>query len=238
MSTDVSNVQSLMLAHFEPPSAFSENEKLIYGKLIAQIRIVTAFYSFSDVHLQPLEVLSKWLDALCRCRQSVNEILPQLHGAAQKTWNVANAINTAIFPVYSSLLMVVDSLKEPHPLKLPHEKLAEPFRARLGELGGTEFRPLLDELAIAISNEGRKLPELDPKANQHYVTLDQMAAMVNKSKKTLERAMNHKNSTMPPPDVEGGGGVAHEWKYDTVRPWLEEKYKRKLPEKPPTLKRS
>jgi hypothetical protein len=62
-----------------------------------------------------------------------------------------------------------------------------------------------------------------------YVTLNQAAAMVNKSKKTLERRKNEKSSTMPKPEVEGGGGIADEWLWDTIRPWLEAKYKKKLP---------
>lgn len=63
-----------------------------------------------------------------------------------------------------------------------------------------------------------------------YVTLDQMAASVSRSKKALERAMNRTGSTMPRPDVEGGGGKPHEWLWSRIRPWLEKEYGRKLPE--------
>lgn len=123
----------------------------------------------------------------------------------------------------------------------------------------SEFNPPLNEILqrdqgepiyIAVTPRGMNLfaasarvieeaglvPQTDVARQTNYVTLDQMAALVNKNKKTLERAMNNKNSTMPQPDVEGGGGVAHEWKYDNIRPWLEEKYKRKLPIRLPSLK--
>lgn len=68
---------------------------------------------------------------------------------------------------------------------------------------------------------------------EQYVTLDQMAALINRSKKTLERKMNASNSDMPAPDVEGGGGRPHEWKWTAIRPWLEKQFKRQIPERFP-----
>ena len=62
-----------------------------------------------------------------------------------------------------------------------------------------------------------------------YVRLDQMAAIVSRAKKTLERRLNRKNSDMPKPDVEGGGGKPHEWSWSRIRPWLEEQFLRPLP---------
>lgn len=79
-------------------------------------------------------------------------------------------------------------------------------------------------------------PALDVAAEdetKQFVTLDQMAAMVGKSKRTLERYKNRTGSTMPPPVVEGGGGRADEWIWSQVRPWLEAEFHRKLPEKYP-----
>jgi hypothetical protein len=61
-----------------------------------------------------------------------------------------------------------------------------------------------------------------------FVTLLQAASMVNKTKNTLEKRA--KKSPMPLPDVEGGGGTAAEWKWSTIRPWLEKEFKRQLPE--------
>jgi hypothetical protein len=59
------------------------------------------------------------------------------------------------------------------------------------------------------------------------VTLDQMAAAVSRSKRTLER---HKtNGTLPEPYSEGGGGkfALYDWK--VVRPWLEAEFGVTLP---------
>jgi hypothetical protein len=57
------------------------------------------------------------------------------------------------------------------------------------------------------------------------VTLDQCAAMVNRSKRTLE---NYKK-TMPRPKVLGGGGKPHEYAWSEMRPWLEKRFGRSLP---------
>jgi hypothetical protein len=63
-----------------------------------------------------------------------------------------------------------------------------------------------------------------------YVTLDQMAAMIPRSKRTLERLKKRRKNPLPTPDVEGGGGKADEWEWVKIRPWLEEEFRRQLPE--------
>jgi hypothetical protein len=65
-----------------------------------------------------------------------------------------------------------------------------------------------------------------------YVTLDQMAAVVSRSKKTFERLKQQ--AQLPLPDVEGGGGKPDEWVWSRVRPWLESKFGKKLPERFPS----
>ena len=61
-----------------------------------------------------------------------------------------------------------------------------------------------------------------------YVTLLQMAGIVNKSKRTLERLRDNKK--LPAPAVKGGAGRASEWQWSVVRPILERQYKRSMPE--------
>jgi hypothetical protein len=61
--------------------------------------------------------------------------------------------------------------------------------------------------------------------------LDQAAALVNRSKKTLERMLE--KGKMPQPDIEGGGGKKHEWIYAKLKPWLEREYGKLLPTRPP-----
>jgi len=63
-----------------------------------------------------------------------------------------------------------------------------------------------------------------------YVTLDQMAAIVNRSKRSLERLKSRKKNPLPDPDCEGGGGRPDEWLWSKVRPWLEKEYSKQLPE--------
>ena len=64
-----------------------------------------------------------------------------------------------------------------------------------------------------------------------YVTLDQAAAIVSRSKRTLRGYYDR--GKMPKPDIRGGGGRAHEWAWDKLRPWLEKTFHRKLPVKYP-----
>jgi hypothetical protein len=66
-----------------------------------------------------------------------------------------------------------------------------------------------------------------------YVTLDNLAAIVSRSKRTLEKRKVRERNPLPPPDVEGGGGRPDEWLWPTIRPWLEQEFGRKLPERFP-----
>jgi hypothetical protein len=60
------------------------------------------------------------------------------------------------------------------------------------------------------------------------VDLGQMAAVVRKSKRTLERCKT--DGTLPAPAVEGGGWRADSFHWPTVRPRLEARFGLKLPE--------
>lgn len=72
-------------------------------------------------------------------------------------------------------------------------------------------------------------------APPQYVTLDQMAAISGKSKRSLERWITH--GKLPSPDVEGGGGKANEWLWSEVREILERETKKPMPERYPTLRK-
>jgi hypothetical protein len=69
---------------------------------------------------------------------------------------------------------------------------------------------------------------------EEYVTLDQAAAQAGRNKRTLERWSE--KTPMPDPDVEGGGGKPNEWRWSRIRPWLEQRSGRKLPEHFPRLR--
>src|SRR5262249_42323723 len=87
----------------------------------------------------------------------------------------------------------------------------------------------LDEAMDLI--EGKKPPTDPPAGSSQYVTLDQMAAAVHRSKRTLEKLSGRKKSPLPDPDIQGGGGRPNEWKWERIRPWLEVEYQRPLPDR-------
>src|SRR5262245_33456048 len=64
---------------------------------------------------------------------------------------------------------------------------------------------------------------------EQLVTLDQIAAMVHRSKRSLERYSRR----MPRPRVRGRRGQPHLWSWPEVRPWLEETFGLPLPERFP-----
>ena len=64
----------------------------------------------------------------------------------------------------------------------------------------------------------------------------QAAAMVHKSKRTLERFKT--NGTFPTPAVEGGGGRADLFDWKPLRLWLVGEFRIALPERYPTGRES
>jgi hypothetical protein len=98
----------------------------------------------------------------------------------------------------------------------------------------TNGRPPLTAGAEAPGDVPEELPPAPPAPGTEdstprpdLVLLDQAAWIVHKSKRTLERCKT--NGELPAPAVEGGGGRADLYDWPTLRPWLETKYKMKLP---------
>jgi hypothetical protein len=63
------------------------------------------------------------------------------------------------------------------------------------------------------------------------VTLRQMAAMVNRDKRTLEKYKE--SGQLPEPRVKGGKGRPDEWAWSEIRVWLQQTFERPLPERYP-----
>jgi hypothetical protein len=147
----------------------------------------------------------------------------------------------------------------PHDLDRDRERVAIAIHKATGlsrsewkELRGKpEGEPYLEETiaalaAVQVVAEGAapgppaqaiQPPTHDETTAEQYITLDQAAALVNRNKKTLERYLNHPKSEaarMPKPDVEGGGGKPHEWRWANLRPWLEVTFGKKLPDRLPS----
>ena len=61
-----------------------------------------------------------------------------------------------------------------------------------------------------------------------HVTLSQAAAMVHRSKRSLEKLIT--SGEFPTADIEGGGGKAGYWRWSQLRPYLIEKFGLKLPD--------
>ncbi len=87
-----------------------------------------------------------------------------------------------------------------------------------------------DELQFDAPVSGRN--ELDSRPQESvpdYVTLKQAAPLVGRSKGTLEN-WKRDDPEFPPPDVIGGDGRANEWRWSNLRPYLQTRTKRELPE--------
>jgi len=94
-------------------------------------------------------------------------------------------------------------------------------------------------LARLRAEAGSASPADSGSLGEQYVTLDQAAAIVGRSKRTLERYLNdpkYRHYGMPQPDVEGAGGKAHEWHWQRLRAWLEKTFPRPLPERFPACR--
>jgi predicted DNA-binding transcriptional regulator AlpA len=79
--------------------------------------------------------------------------------------------------------------------------------------------------------------EISSPVTHDMIDLDQAAALVNRSKRTLERAQKDQTKKMPLPSIQGIGGRKSEWRYSELKPWLETEYDRKLPDRPPHVVR-
>ncbi len=73
--------------------------------------------------------------------------------------------------------------------------------------------------------------EREATALDDLVTLDQAAAVVGRSKRSLELYLQR--GDLPRPDLPGGGGKAHRWYWNTLRPALEKHFRPDLPLKFP-----
>lgn len=96
-------------------------------------------------------------------------------------------------------------------------------RIRPDELFTRTLDAILDD-AWTLAEKDAADCELDD-----LVTLDQASAVVQQSKRTLERYLRQ----LPVPDFPGGNGRPHRWYWRTLRPHLERHFRPNLPTKFP-----
>lgn len=97
---------------------------------------------------------------------------------------------------------------------------------------------VLREWLASVKRAGESVPAAageqrhKPPAAGFCVRLSQAAGTIGRSKRTLE-GWQAKDTDFPLPVVEGGGGKASEWEWAKLRPYLERKIGRPLPEHHP-----
>jgi hypothetical protein len=108
------------------------------------------------------------------------------------------------------------------------------FEMILAELRGlrAEVISLRERVMSRDVLSGPQLAGVSPVSEQ-LVSLDQIAAIVHRSKRSLERYQ----SQMPVPRVRGRRGQPHLWSWSEVRPWLEQVFNFQLPEHFPRTRR-
>lgn len=90
----------------------------------------------------------------------------------------------------------------------------------------------LDEPPDLFRRVYERMADPPPEAVEQLLTLDQLAAIVHRSKFTLRHYFER---GMPRPRVLGMRGRPHLWAWTEVRPWLETTFGQALPERYPGL---
>jgi hypothetical protein len=107
------------------------------------------------------------------------------------------------------------------------------IQALAGELGqiGRTFAHVPPEARAEAQNSDTSHSADAVSATDDIVTLDQAAALVKQSKRTLERWL--KDGKLPAPDIVGGGGKAHRWIWARLREPLQNQSGLIMPAKSP-----
>ena len=175
-------------------------------------------------------------DLLCRAFNLLDSALKQM-SAENPSRFMASAATDSDLPGRSATgegiqLLAAGMKPEPSPMLSRDSLTDEGF-------DDSTMPPLNSDRASARTTVGVPTEmEANPSASpwQALVTLDQAAAMVHRSKRTLER---HKTrGTLPAPAVEGGGGRADLYEWTILRPWLTGEFGIQLPDRYPTRRES
>ena len=98
-----------------------------------------------------------------------------------------------------------------------------------GSPGGSHAKPIAGTLVEPGAEEGGAWSGGEGEESVgDYVTLKDIAMMVRRSKRTVEKLVE--KGTLPAPEIRGGRGKPHEWRLSKLRPLLERLYGRPLPD--------
>lgn len=102
-----------------------------------------------------------------------------------------------------------------------------------------ELLGLKSEIVAALESEHHRLSAVGthPDGNGDYlVMLGPCAAIVQRKKRSLENYRNHAKYPLPLPEIRGEGGQPSFYKWSEMKPWLEERFSRHLPDVPPSAR--
>jgi hypothetical protein len=174
-------------------------------------------------------------------RSAVEALQRHFTGPIPSDADGQDAAVRAIDELARQTLNLLAGKSEVHPDVNPHieeSDLPDPVQQGLHDLYGYLKSPSFNQEVLFPEKRGpyrRFLSELVALLDvpTGYVRLSQMAAIVHRSPRTLEKYKSRRRDPLPDPDVPGGGGKADEWLWSRVRPWLEQQFGRRLPEKFP-----
>lgn len=148
--------QSVRLPSFwvymQPPSGLSDASEFAFRMLALELGNRLAFFSDQEGpgHVRPLAALTQWDEVREVKRANAWKVRNYLTGRAPKTWAVGHAINRAMVPFDRALASLISSLAAPSKSDTSAEQTA---RDALGSLSEFDGRPLLAELASAVTSE-------------------------------------------------------------------------------------
>ena len=183
----------------------------------------------------------------------IAELPDEVKAAWEKPRPTANSRVYAVHQIAQGIVYDGASIRHWIEQRWPGE--AEVFRERLESLrraitGGSvrekadailcSLEPDFDHLKLLAELLPKYLRELagemEAEPDTDTVTLSQAAALVNRSKRTLE-GYRQKDTTFPAPCIKGKNGKADEWAWAELRPWLVKTFKRPLPDRFPRLRK-
>ena len=162
------------------------------------------------------------------------EMLEMFQNEAERLDDASDVCHKQVCDSQQSLIDLANLLREHAPRLLKFVPVANFHEAPPADLSPwlAMMREIESEILTLVAEPPPAKPMEAVVADQ-YVTLDQMAALVNKHKRTLENRKSRQKNPLPFADVEGAGGTTAEWLYAKIRPWLEDEFKKLLPERLP-----